>query len=86
MSDAGTAQTHQSCGVSARQQVVLDTYEGWPESLDAPDWTRWTAGRTVTFVSSRKAIAEIIRKTQDTGSMGVSVSPKSRPALGLSSR
>ena len=42
------------------QRVVLGRYEGHPESLDAPQWTRLPADEPVVFRDSAAAVADLL--------------------------
>ncbi|KAI0917068.1 hypothetical protein AcW1_007642 [Taiwanofungus camphoratus] len=43
------------------RRIVLDIYKGWPESLDAPEWTKWSPGHTVVFRQLRSNVTAILR-------------------------
>ena len=43
-------------------EVVLERYEGWPSSLDAPDWTRRKPGRKLVFTQSKAELAEFLSR------------------------
>lgn len=39
-------------------KIVLESYTGWNTSVNAPDWTQWTAGRTVVFRQTREELLQ----------------------------
>ncbi|KAL6303879.1 hypothetical protein BKA93DRAFT_826291 [Sparassis latifolia] len=58
---AGPAGTGDHPSIVRSRRMVLQTYEGWPESLDAPDWAAWRPGQTVTFRQRRVNVAAFLR-------------------------
>ncbi|RPD62590.1 hypothetical protein L226DRAFT_532418 [Lentinus tigrinus ALCF2SS1-7] len=43
------------------RRVVLGTYEGYPESLDAPQWAKLPAGVPVVFRASIAAVTDLLK-------------------------
>ena len=43
-------------------KVVLGTYRGWKESLDAPDWTRRKPGRELVFRQTKAELVEFLAR------------------------
>lgn len=58
---AGPVPTVGSHVLQSSRRVVLDKYQGWSESLDAQDWTKWTPGRTVVFRQQRSSLPDAVR-------------------------
>ncbi|PCH39823.1 hypothetical protein WOLCODRAFT_136512 [Wolfiporia cocos MD-104 SS10] len=48
--------------VDTSVQVVLDTYQGWSVSHDAPEWTRWKEGKEFGFVQNLSEFIEPVMK------------------------
>lgn len=40
---------------------MLGTYEGYPESLDAPQWTKLPVGQPVVFRTSIAAVMDLLK-------------------------
>lgn len=43
-------------------KIVLETYLGWKESMDAPDWTRRRQGQELVFRESRQELALLLSR------------------------
>ncbi|KAH9936485.1 uncharacterized protein B0H18DRAFT_323915 [Fomitopsis serialis] len=58
----GAALLRESHSVEACRRVVLDRYQGWSDSLDAPEWTRRKPGQTTMFRQRKSSLADVVRK------------------------
>ena len=56
---------HLSTGTGPHaRRVVLGTYAGDPESLDAPQWAKLPADEPVVFRDSAAAVAQLLGRTR----------------------
>ncbi|KZT65840.1 hypothetical protein DAEQUDRAFT_497378 [Daedalea quercina L-15889] len=46
---------------ASRRRIVLDRYQGWSDSLEAPEWTRWASGQTTAFRQRKSSLADVVR-------------------------
>ncbi|KAH9841684.1 uncharacterized protein C8Q71DRAFT_343793 [Rhodofomes roseus] len=57
----GAAHQRASHSVDASHRIVLDRYEGWCDSLEAPDWTKWASGQPTVFRQRKSSLADVVR-------------------------
>ncbi|KAH9949813.1 hypothetical protein B0H21DRAFT_67762 [Amylocystis lapponica] len=46
----------------ASPRLALQTYCGWPDSLDAPEWTRRRAGHVMHFRQRKTSVTRLVRE------------------------
>jgi len=58
---AGSSRSSAPHALESSNRIILEKYQGWNDSLDAPDWSKWTPGHTVVFRQSRAKLTKIMR-------------------------
>lgn len=51
-----------SSALQVHPQIVLETYRGWKESMNAPDWTRRKPGRELVFRQSKQELGVLLSR------------------------
>ncbi|KAI0344477.1 hypothetical protein BDW22DRAFT_1354524 [Trametopsis cervina] len=57
-----SSETESLGALQVHPRVVLETYRGWKENIDAPDWTRRKPGRELVFRQSRKDLSLLLSR------------------------